>query len=75
LAFKYPGAAPAPILALLMANMGHEVLATPTGPSIMVDLGDPAAALASLYALTDVVEVNGKGIPDVLPPSKPDRVY
>lgn len=63
------------VLALLVTHEGAEVSLTPTGPRITVRRDDAAAVLGALYALTDVVDVTGDGIPEVIPRAEDGVVY
>ncbi len=66
---------PPHLTAMMLGVSGGQVAVTPTGPFYAVDLADPESVLAALYALTEVVTVDGDDVPDVLPASEPDRVY
>lgn len=66
---------PPHLTAMMLAANGMNVAVTPTGPFYILDLADPESVLAALYALTDVISVDGDDVPDVLPPFVPDRVY
>ena len=63
---------PPTALAVLHANVGQLVSVTPTGPSYTLDLDDVTAALAGLYALTDVRVVEGADVPDFTNPDEVD---
>jgi hypothetical protein len=65
---------PAQVMALLVLNEGRSVKVTPTGPVVKLDLDDPSSILGALYALTEVTEVAGEGIPQVIPELGPDEV-
>lgn len=62
---------PPAALALLEANVGEPVSATPTGPYFELDLGDAASVLTALYQLTDVRIVDGD-VPDLTNPDRED---
>ncbi len=58
---------PPHVMALLLMNEGRTLLVTPTGPEVVLNLNDPDTVLGALYALTRVVDVTGKNIPQVIP--------
>ncbi|MGW0486180.1 hypothetical protein [Nonomuraea sp. NPDC003214] len=62
------------VLALLEMNAGEELSATPTGPTLPLDVGDGASVLCALYALTNVTSVSGD-VPDLFGPQRSDVVY
>ncbi len=62
------------VMSLLRLHEGQEVLVTPTGPTVTVDLHDEKAVLGALHALTTVSEVVGDA-PEVIPPVEPGAVY
>jgi hypothetical protein len=66
------------LLALLHRQSGREIAIAPTGPFVTLDLNDPAAALAALYALTQVIEVravDGETVPPPLADPEPGVLY
>lgn len=54
---------------------GIPVLVTPTGPSILGSLSDPAGVLAVLTTQTEVTSVTGDDIPELTPAGDPGVVY
>jgi hypothetical protein len=60
------------VVALLLTRVGDEVLASPTGPSFVLDLGKPEAILAGLRYLTKVKSVDGT--PPILYPTGEDHI-
>lgn len=56
---------PGSALSLLHLHTGRKVDVTPVGPHMEVGVSDPAAVLAGLIALTEVVQVTGDA-PDLL---------
>jgi hypothetical protein len=54
------------IMTLLTVNEGQPVNITPTGPTITLDVNSPAAVLAALQTMTDVVSVEGDDVPELL---------
>src|SRR5436305_5752307 len=55
------------VLALLDLHTGREVQVTPTGPTVTLDVTDPASVYAALLGLTEVVNTAGD-VPVVLGP-------
>jgi hypothetical protein len=60
--------------AWLDEQAGQPFKVTPTGPSGITDLADPASVLGTLYGLTDVARVDGDA-PVLLDPAEPGAVY
>jgi hypothetical protein len=58
----------------LLEQDGQPWEATPTGPTGITDLADPASVLGTLIAHTDVTSVEGDA-PDLLGPVVPGTVY
>lgn len=58
----------------LLSAMGEWFLATPTGPSLRLDLANPASVVAALRELTILESVAGE-VTALLPPDEPDVVY
>lgn len=54
---------------------GIPVLVTPTGPSVVGSLTDPAGVLAVLLTQTEVTSVTGDDIPELIPAGEAGVVY
>ena len=63
------------VVGLLLAHTGRSVLVTPTGPLVVVDMADANTVLSALYSLTQVISVEGDGVPDALPDPVEGRSY
>ncbi len=59
---------------MLTDHAGDTFDVTPTGPTVVLDVDDPATVLGALYALTDVTAVDGDA-PEVIPPPVAGAVY
>ncbi|MFD9947683.1 hypothetical protein ACFWYW_46545 [Nonomuraea sp. NPDC059023] len=62
------------VVALLRTFEGEEHSATPTGPTLALNLADAEAVLCALYALTEVTQVAGEA-PDLFGPEVDGVVY
>lgn len=62
--------APRTALNMLAVHEGERVMATATGPVVVVSLKDTRGVLAGLYAFTEVTSVHGD--PPQLAPSSPE---
>lgn len=57
----------------LALRTGEPYLATPTGPTYVLDLKDGASVLACLAATTVISEMDGD-VPQLVPPSLPGTI-
>lgn len=62
------------VIGLLTASAGEPWLATPTGPSGVLDLADPASVYGFLCGRTDITAASGD-VPDLTGPHDPAAVY
>jgi hypothetical protein len=62
-------------IALLAGREGEEVLVTPTGPTVTVDLTDGTAVLGALMGLTTVTAAEGEDLPEVFEPAEPGAIH
>lgn len=62
------------VIGLLRDQAGEPWQATPTGPSGILDLADPASVLGALMDHTDITGIDGNA-PDLIGPAVPGAVY
>lgn len=60
---------------VLRQNIGRQILLTPTGPSVLGSIMDPAGVLAVLLTQTEVTDVTGDDVPELIPAAQPGIVY
>lgn len=61
-------------LRLLYEHEGEELAATPTGPTMRLNSGDPESVLCAFTALTEITSIDGDP-PDLFGPAEPGVVY